>query len=172
VAGFGPSDIEVGLLEEVFGLFDSGIVLLQLGSRLTTKLGLERVDLLDKRVDLSEAKAGPCELDFGLLEEVFGLELDGSLIPKLGLERVDLLDKGDDLSVAGFGPFDVEVELLLDDVFGLFNAGIVLFELGGSLTTKFGLERVDLLDERVVLSEATSGPCEVEGVLLEEHDSI
>jgi hypothetical protein len=90
VSRFGPSDIEVRLLEEVLGLFDSGIVLLQLGSRLTTKLGLERVDLLDERVDLSEAKAGPCELDVGLLEEVFDLKLDGSLITKFGLEQGDL----------------------------------------------------------------------------------
>ncbi len=179
VAGFGPFDPKVGLFEEVFGLFNCGIVLFELGGSLTTKFGLERVDLLDERVVLSGATAGPCEADVGLLAEMSGLFvagivlflLGGSLTTKFGLELVDLLDELVVLSEAIAGPFNVEAGLL-EDVFGLFNAGIVLFELGGSLTTKFGLERVDLLEERVVLPEATSGPCEVEGVLLEVQDSI
>jgi hypothetical protein len=118
-------------------------VLFQLGGRLTTKFGLERVDLLDERVVLSEATAGPCKAEIGLSEEVFGLELDGSLTTKFGLEEFDLLDEQVDRSESGFGPFDIEVDLL-EEVLGLFNAGIILFALGGSLTTKFGLEWSDL----------------------------
>jgi hypothetical protein len=86
-------------------------VLLQLGSRLTTKFGLERVDLLDERVVLSEATTGPCEAEIGILEEVFGLKLDGSLATKFGLEQVDLLDEQVDRSETGFGPLDIEVGL-------------------------------------------------------------